>query len=106
MATEDVAVQPDAPAEGTFALEGEWTVIRAAELRPLLAGRIAAGAKELDLSHITEIDSAGLQLLIAARRSAGRRGQELALRGAAPAVRALASLYGLDENLQIEGAAQ
>jgi anti-anti-sigma factor len=104
--TEEVAPLPETLQDGVFALEGEWTVIRAAELRPLLSGGISAGARTLDLSHITEIDSAGLQLLIAARNSAARRGQELALRGAAPAVRALAGLYGLDENLHAEGAAQ
>jgi len=90
--------------DGSFALEGEWTVLRAAELRPVLAGVVAGGATRLDLSHITEFDSAGLQLLVAARRSAAARGVALAFDAPSPAVRALAAVYRLDAGLQSPGA--
>jgi anti-sigma B factor antagonist len=100
------AADPGAPGAhaGCVALEGDWTVIRAAELRPLLAQSVAAGAQRLDLSRITEIDSAGLQLLLSARRSAATHGIELAFDAPSSAVRALAAVYRLDAGLRAVGA--
>jgi ABC-type transporter Mla MlaB component len=95
----------EAPEEaGSWVPEGDWTVIRAAELRPLLAQRIGAGVTRIDLSRITEFDSAGLQLLLSAQRSAASRGQELAFDAPSAAVRALGAVYRLDASLQAVGA--
>ena len=56
-----------------FRIDGELTIYRAAELaadlKAALAGVAGGGVFELDLSGVTEMDSAGVQLLIAARRS-------------------------------------
>lgn len=51
-------------------IEGELTIYRAAELKPALLQPLAAGSVELDLSAVTEIDSAGVQLLMLAKREA------------------------------------
>jgi anti-sigma B factor antagonist len=68
------------PADGTahFAIEGDLTIYRAAELKEFIFPQIdRAGVIEVDLSHVTEIDSAGLQLLIAAKLEAMIRDKQL-----------------------------
>ena len=73
-----------------FRIEGELTIYRAAELaaemRAALAEVPGGGAFELDLSEVTEMDCAGVQLLIAARRSAQESGRTLRVAGSSPAV--------------------
>ena len=49
-------------------IEGELTIFRAAELKPVLLADPAPD--EIDLSGVTEIDSAGVQLLMLARKTA------------------------------------
>ena len=71
-------------------IEGELTIYRAAELAAAMKAALAevpAGAAfELDLAEVTEMDSAGVQLLIAARRSANESGRRLRVAGRSPAV--------------------
>jgi anti-sigma B factor antagonist len=83
-------------AAACLAVEGEMTIYRAAELKPaLLAAVRAHEAPALDLSAVTEFDSAGLQLLLAARREAARLGRRLDVTAASPAVRDVFALLGL-----------
>ncbi|MBK1689658.1 STAS domain-containing protein [Rubrivivax gelatinosus] len=72
----------------TLAIEGELTIYRAAELRQaLLAALDQHGADlEVDLAGVTEFDSAGVQLLMAAAKSAAARGGVLRLVRHSPAV--------------------
>jgi anti-sigma B factor antagonist len=76
-----------APA-ATLRLDGELTIYRAAELKPLLLDAVAEhAALEIDLSAVSEIDSAGVQLLMLAKRQAQALGRELRLAGhSAPVV--------------------
>ncbi len=71
-------------------IEGELTIYRAAELAAAMKASLAqvpAGAAfEIDLSGVTEMDSAGVQLLLAARRSASESGRTLRVAGDSPAV--------------------
>jgi anti-anti-sigma factor len=61
-----------------FAIEGEMTIYRAAELKESLLPHIDhASVIEIDLSQVSEIDSAGLQLLIAAKLEAMIRDKQL-----------------------------
>lgn len=61
-----------------FALEGEMTIYRAAELKEVLQPHIDhASVIEIDLSKVSEIDAAGLQLLIAAKLEALIRDKQL-----------------------------
>ena len=73
-----------------FRIEGELTIYRAAELaaamKAALADLPAGGAFEVDLSDVTEMDSAGVQLLISARRSASQSGRSLRIAGSSAAV--------------------
>ncbi len=77
----------------SLCVEGELTIYRAAELRTCLqsalAGVAAGGALELNLAGVTEMDSAGVQLLMAARKSARAVQSELRLVAHSPAVLAV-----------------
>lgn len=57
-----------------FVVEGELSIYRAAELAQELTAWLqslpAASEARMDLSAVTEIDSAGLQLVLSAQRSA------------------------------------
>jgi anti-anti-sigma factor len=61
-------------ASRSFPIAGELTIYRAAELceslKTALAGLADGGDLEIDLSAVTEMDSAGAQLLMAAHESA------------------------------------
>jgi len=71
----------------TLAIDGELSIYRAAELRESLQSALAAGnGLELDLSGVSELDSAGVQLLMAAKKTALSTGQELHLVAHSPAV--------------------
>ena len=78
-------------------VEGEMTIYRAAELKPALLDAVRAhAAPALDLSAVTEFDSAGLQLLLVARQEAARLGKRLAVSAASSAVRDVFALLGMD----------
>lgn len=82
---------------GVLALSGELTVYSAAELRELLS-RSAGGSDEpleVDLAEVTEIDTAGLQLLLLLRRRARASGRDLHIIAASNVVRETLSLCGL-----------
>jgi anti-sigma B factor antagonist len=67
-------------------LDGELTIYRASELKPLLLDPLLAGDLEIDLSAVTEIDSAGVQLLMLAKRDAAASQRSLRLALHSPAV--------------------
>ncbi len=81
-------------------MEPELTIYGAATLRQQLADALAGlapGASlALDLADVCEIDSAGIQLLIAAGRAAEARGLRLDLQGHSDAVLEAFQLFGLD----------
>jgi anti-sigma B factor antagonist len=57
------------------------TIYTCGELKPRLLEELGAhpDATRLDLSHVVELDTAGLQLLLTARRYASDAGRELGL---------------------------
>lgn len=86
------------------ALGPEWTINEAAQLRERLIACIDAsgGACRLDMSAVSACDSAGVQLLLAARRSAQQRGHQLELLQPSDAVRQSLLRYGLAPLLRPE----
>lgn len=57
-------------------MEGEFTIYNALEIRDGLMEHLAANNEiELNLSGITEMDTAGFQLLLAAKREGTRLGK-------------------------------
>jgi len=81
-------------------VSGEMTIFSAAGLKePLLAAlkpkkAKAGGALEMDLSNVTEFDTAGLQLLLLARQQAAAAGREFRVGAASVAVREAFALCG------------
>jgi anti-sigma B factor antagonist len=82
-------------------IEGEMTVYTAATLHEEVRGRFAerAGTKLIDLSGVTEIDTAGVQILFVARRCASERGDELQIVNPSPAVSDVLDLLQLGARL-------
>jgi anti-anti-sigma factor len=60
-------------------VNGEMTVYTCSELKPQLLAQLTehADATELELSRVTEMDTAGLQILLTARRHASDLGREM-----------------------------
>ncbi|MEW5755495.1 MAG: STAS domain-containing protein [Pseudomonadota bacterium] len=59
-------------------IDGDMTIYTAAELKPTLLSLLEGGNEaELDLSRVAEIDAAGVQLLMLAKREAARAGKTL-----------------------------
>lgn len=80
----------------SFAIEGELTIFRAEELkRAILAMFEQPGAVEIDLSQVTEIDLAGVQLLMLAKLIADGRRRQLRLRRPSDAVATALALLRL-----------
>jgi anti-anti-sigma factor len=62
-------------------IDGEMTIYTCGALKPRLLDELAAhpDAIRLDLSQVVELDTAGLQLLLTARRYASDAGRQLHL---------------------------
>lgn len=85
---------------GRLEIKGELNIFTAAELRLQLLEALATGTElEVDLSQVSEIDSAGLQLLIAAKRDAAARQQTLRFTDHSPAVFEMLELCKLTSHL-------
>lgn len=65
-------------------IEGELTIFRAMELKPAFVANPTL--TEIDLSGVTELDSAGVQLLMLAKKTALAEQRELRLVSHSPAV--------------------
>ena len=68
----------------TLRIEGELTIARVTELKPRVLP--TPPLTEIDLSGVTELDTAGLQLLMLAKKSAQAAHLQLRLVGHSPAV--------------------
>jgi anti-anti-sigma factor len=80
-----------------FVLAGELTIYTAQELKaPLLAPLDQCSELEIDLAGVSEIDSAGLQLLILLKQESQTRGKTLRLVGHSPPVLEILDLCKLE----------
>ncbi|WP_346728233.1 STAS domain-containing protein [Rubrivivax gelatinosus] len=86
-------------------IDGELTIYRASELRESLLAALATldpGADlELDLGGVTDMDSAGVQLLMAAQRSAAAADSRLSLAATSPAVADVLATLGLTAHFDV-----
>ena len=67
-----------------LAIGGEFTIFNAASLKTSLIDAIVQAETpdiDVDLSNVTEIDSAGLQLMVMAKREAASRSKSLHFSG-------------------------
>jgi anti-anti-sigma factor len=70
-----------------IALDGEITIYRAADLKTTVLDALRkTRVLEIDLSGVTELDTAGLQVLMLAKQSAAADQRELRLLQHSPAV--------------------
>lgn len=86
-----------------LALDGELTITRAAELREMLLAALAQGVRTFDLGAVEAFDTAGVQLLLAARHSARQDGTGFELRSAPAVVHEVLQRYGLLDLLRPAG---
>jgi anti-sigma B factor antagonist len=81
-------------------IKGELSIFTAADVRQKLLEALDSEAEvDVDLSEITEMDSAGMQLLVAAKREAGHRNKPLRFTGHSAAVFELLELCNLSGHL-------
>lgn len=77
-------------------IDGEMTIYRAGELKQTLLDALAGqGALDIDLAGVTEIDTAGVQLLMLAKKTAQERQCELRLGAHSEAVTQVFELLNL-----------
>ncbi|RFP17933.1 anti-sigma factor antagonist [Duganella sp. BJB488] len=74
-------------------IDGEFSIYRAAELKEMVLAAVAQAPRlELDLSAVSELDTAGVQILLLARQAALARGHALRLVDSSAAVQATLAL--------------
>jgi anti-anti-sigma factor len=81
-------------------LSGDLTIQTAAETKAAIMAAFDDGADlDVDLSEITDLDTAGLQILLLARREALSLGVTLSLSGPPTAVREILRTVGITADL-------
>ena len=81
---------------GRLTLEADLTVYNAIDAkRQLLDAVLALKTLELDLSQVGEMDTAGFQLLVLAKREPQRLGRTLRIVAHSPAVREVIEFYNM-----------
>jgi anti-anti-sigma factor len=102
--TGPIAMSTPDSIQHVLALQGELTIAsiaeRMGELRDVLDGRDLM----LDVSAVTHVDGAGLQLLMFAAREAAARGGSVVLRAPDRAMRSALDMARLDERLAVVAA--
>jgi anti-anti-sigma factor len=85
-----------AGARSRILVDGELTIYSAAEdLKGLLRALDRAASLEIDLSQVSEMDTAGLQLLLLVKREADRRGKAMRLVAHSAAALGVLDAYNL-----------
>jgi anti-sigma B factor antagonist len=81
---------------GRLVLEADLTIYTALDTkRQLLDAVLATKTLELDLSQVGEMDTAGFQLLVLAKREAQRLDRSLRIVAHSPAVREVIEFYNM-----------
>ncbi|PWG64136.1 STAS domain-containing protein [Spiribacter halobius] len=93
-------------AEADITLESRVDVTLAAELRSTLDMALSGeGTLSVDAAAVEQVDTAGIQLLLALRQEAERRGRAFAWQAASPALQDTARRLGLEAQLGLPPAA-
>nr|WP_315397423.1 STAS domain-containing protein [uncultured Duganella sp.] len=86
----------DIDAVARIAIDGELTIYRAADIKiTVLEALRKARVLEVDLAGVTELDTAGLQVLMLAKNTAAADGRELRLVNHSPAVVEIVEMLNL-----------
>ncbi|MEQ1794505.1 MAG: STAS domain-containing protein [Nitrospira sp.] len=82
-------------------IAGEMTIYTALELKPRLLGSLAQCDRlEVQVSDVTEVDTAGLQLLLLAKREASSAGKQVQVLAPSPAMQEAMQQFYLNANLE------
>ena len=93
----DFATQTTTEGAMHLILDGPMTIYTAGEIKAqLMSGLQASAVVELDLSHVNEMDTAGFQLLVMAKRESLRAGHTLHITAHSPAVREIIDFFNMD----------
>lgn len=85
-----------------IAINGELTIYTAGEWRDRLVNEMAGNDDiRLEMAQVSEIDSAGLQLLLAVQRQAAGEGRQLHFGQCSSVVRALLDFAQLMQSLNV-----
>jgi len=88
---------------GRLAIQGELTIYQAAAAREAcIAARDSGALREVDLSGVTELDTAGLQLLLQVSRIDVDQQRRVQLTGHSQAVREALLVAGLANELGLD----
>ena len=85
-------------------IEGEMTIFNAADLKKdLLEMLNECQEMELDLSEVSELDTAGLQLLVLAKRESENLKKSLRIASCSGAITAVMELFNMKEYFEETG---
>lgn len=97
MTVTEFATQTTTDGAAHLILDGPMTIYNALEIKgQLMNGLRAAPVFELDLSHVSEMDTAGFQLLVLVKRESQRLGHTLRIVAHSPAAREVIDFYNMD----------
>jgi anti-anti-sigma factor len=78
-------------------LDGAMTIYNASEIKTQLLKALAScDILEIDLSHVSEMDTAGFQLLVMAKRESLREGKTMRIVAHSQPVRDVIDFYNMD----------
>lgn len=84
-------------------IDGEFTIFTASEIRNRMLDALSEGDQvEVDLSGVNEIDTAGVQIILAAQLNASNRRKQLSFVGRSQAVIDVMAIYGLADRFTAE----
>lgn len=84
-----------------LSLSGPLTIVTVAALAAAGREQVAGGDRVVDLSGVTQVDSAALALLLSWLRTSRAAGRQLSIDHAPEALVSLASLYDVDSILSL-----
>jgi anti-anti-sigma factor len=82
-------------------IEGNMDIYSVSDIKSGLSkGFMSSSGIEIDMSEVSEIDTAGFQLLVLARREAGRTGKSFRIVAMSQPVSSVIELYKMENYLQ------
>lgn len=88
-------------AAGKFTVEGELTIYTAAEMKEKIGALLNGEPVEIDLSQVSEIDTAGLQLLLLAQREYAKQEKPIVFSNPSEAVLVCWNMCNLKETFGV-----
>ena len=90
------AIQSLTDGASRLIVDGDMSIYNALEVKEQLINAVrSTNTLELDLSHVGEMDTAGFQLLVMAKRESQRINHSLRIVGHSPAVQELIDFYNM-----------